>query len=187
MVHITALWLPIVLSALIVFIASWVMHVLLPYHWSNYKEVPGEDEVRRALRGQNVPPGDYVIPYAGSSRAMAAEPYVAKRKEGPVLVMTVMKEGPVAMGKELLQWFVYCLLISVFAAYIAGHALGPGAHYLSVFRFAGATAFIAYALSDIPRSIWYHQSWSTTLKYAFDGLVYSLLTAGVFGWLWPGA
>jgi hypothetical protein len=27
--------------------------------------------------------------------------------------------------------------------------------------------------------------WSIVLKESFDGLIYSLLTAGTFGWLWP--
>jgi len=71
------------------------------------------------------------------------------------------------------------------AAYIAGRALEPGAHYLSVFRFAGATAFFGYAFALMQQSIWYKRAWGTTFKSTFDGLIYALLTAGTFGWLWP--
>ena len=91
------------------------------------------------------------------------------------------------MGSSLAQWFVYCLIVGVFAAYITGRALEPGAHYLSVFRFAGATAFVGYSLALMQNSIWYKKNWSTTLKSMFDGLIYALFTAGVFGWLWPAA
>ncbi|MBW2258413.1 MAG: hypothetical protein JRI25_27990 [Deltaproteobacteria bacterium] len=76
-------------------------------------------------------------------------------------------------------------LLGIFAAYVAGRALEPGAHYLAVFRFAGCMAFVGYALALWQNSIWYKRAWSTTLKSSFDGLVYALLTAGTFGWLWP--
>jgi hypothetical protein len=89
------------------------------------------------------------------------------------------------MGLSLTLWFLYCIVMGVFAAYVSGRALGPGAHYLSVFRFAGCTAFAGYALALWQNSIWYKRAWTTTLKSTFDGLVYALLTAGTFGWLWP--
>lgn len=99
--------------------------------------------------------------------------------------MTVLKPGPPAMGASLVQWFLYCVAVGIFAAYVAGRALEPGAHYLAVFRFAGCTAFVGYAVALWQNSIWYKRAWSTTLKSTFDGLVYALLTAGTFGWLWP--
>ena len=108
-----------------------------------------------------------------------------KFKKGPVAAMTVMPSGTPTMGGQLVQWFFYCVLVSICAAYIAGRALEPGAHYLSAFRFAGATAFFAYSLGLWQDSIWYKKSWSTTLKNTFDGLIYGLLTGGTFGWLWP--
>ena len=89
------------------------------------------------------------------------------------------------MGKSLLLWFVYVVVVTIFAAYIAGRALGPGTHYLLVFRFVGASAFMGYSLALPQQSIWYRRNWGTTLLSMFDGLVYALLTAGTFGWLWP--
>jgi hypothetical protein len=44
---------------------------------------------------------------------------------------------------------------------------------------------MAYGLGHFQTAIWYRRSCSTTLKDVFDGLVYGLLTAGTFGWLWP--
>jgi hypothetical protein len=89
------------------------------------------------------------------------------------------------MASNLVLWFIYTVVVSFFAAYIAGRAVGPGSDYLVVFRFVGTTAFMGYALALPQNSIWYRRSWGTTLKSMFDGLVYALLTAGTFGWLWP--
>jgi hypothetical protein len=188
MVGVLALWLPILLAAVLVFVASSIIHMFLPYHRTDHGKVPDEDAVMDAMRGFNIPPGDYVVPQAGSPEVLKSEEFQAKAKEGPVWFMTILPAGdPFAMGGQLAQWFAYCVLVGVFAAYIAGRALGPGAPYLSIFRFAGCTAFIGYGLAHLQRSIWYKQAWSTTLKNLFDALVYGLLTAGSFGWLWPDA
>jgi hypothetical protein len=185
MVPVLSLWLPILLSAVIVFLASWFIHMFLPYHRTDVKKVAAEDDVMDALRKFDIPPGDYMIPRGIGPQDMKNPEFIEKMNKGPVVVFTVMPSGPPAMGKSLAQWFAYCLVVSIFAAYIAGRALGPGADYLGVFRFAGCTAFVGYALAIWQNSIWWKRAWSTTLKSTFDGLIYGLLTAGTFGWLWP--
>jgi hypothetical protein len=185
MVTIASLWLPILVSAVFVFVASSVIHMALPYHRTDYGRVAAEDDVMDALRRFDIAPGDYMIPCAGGSEGLKDPAFVDKMKKGPVLVMTVMPGGMFNMAPQLAQWFVYCLVVGVFAAYVAGRALPPGADYLAAFRFAGVTAFSGYALAQWQSSIWYKRAWSTTLKNTFDGLVYGLLTGGVFGWLWP--
>lgn len=185
MVPIPSLWLPILLSAVFVFLVSWVIHVFLPYHRSDFRGVPSEDEVMDALRRFNIPPGEYMIPHGGGPEAMRNPAFIEKMKRGPVALITVMKPGAPDMGSNLAQWFAYCVLVSIFAAYVAGRTLGPGSEYLPVFRFAGTTAFIGYAMALFQNSIWYKRAWSVTMKQAFDGLVYGLVTAGTFGWLWP--
>ena len=185
MVPMVWLWPSIVLSAVFVFLASWIMHMFLPHHRSDFSKVPGEAEVQDALRKFNIPPGDYMLPHAGGPEGMKSPEFAEKIKKGPVIVMTVMKPGAMNMGANLLQWFVYCLVVSVIAAYVAGHALAPGAHYLTVFRFAGCTAFVCYSMALWQNSIWYKQKWSTTIKNNIDGLIYGMLTAGTFGRFWP--
>jgi hypothetical protein len=185
MVPITALWLPIVLSAVIVFIASSVLHMALPYHKSDYSRLANEADVMEAMRKAGVKPGDYMMPHGGSMAALKDPAFIEKMTKGPVAVLTVMPSGPPTMGPQLAQWFVYCIVVGIFAAYIAGRALGPGAHYLSVFRFAGCTAFVGYALAQWQNTIWYKRALSTTIKNTIDGLLYGMLTAGTFGWLWP--
>ncbi|HYM80288.1 MAG TPA: hypothetical protein VEY91_02625 [Candidatus Limnocylindria bacterium] len=185
MVPLTSLWLPIVLSAVVVFAVSSLIHMVLGYHKNDYRALPAQDEVQDTLRKFNLPPGDYMLPRAGDMKEMSSPAFIEKMKKGPVMVMTVMPSGSWAMGPQLGQWFLYAVIISAFAAYVTGRTLGHGAEYLSVFRFAGATAFAGYALALPQLSIWYKRSWNTTIKTMFDGLVYSLLTGGVFGWLWP--
>ena len=185
MVSILSLWLPIVVSAILVFIVSSIIHMFLPYHRSDFAKVPSEDDVMDALRKFDIPLGEYVIPCAGSPEVMRSEEFRAKAKKGPVAFVTFMEPGPPAMGASLVQWFIYSILVGVFSAYITGRVLGPGAEYMSVFRFAGTTAFLGYAVALWQNSIWYKRAWSTTAKSTFDGLVYALVTAGAFGWLWP--
>jgi hypothetical protein len=159
--------------------------MVLKYHNSNVKKVPNEDGVMDALRPFNIPPGDYMLPRCDSSKEMNSPEFTEKLKKGPVAIITVLPNGPFSMGKSLVIWFIYCLVVGIFAAYIAGRALPPGSEYLSVFRLAGTTAFIGYSLALLHDSIWYARAWSTTFKFLFDGLIYGLLTGGTFGWLWP--
>jgi hypothetical protein len=185
MVPVMSLWIPILVSAVLVFLVSSLIHMVLPYHRKDFGKVPAEDGVMEALRKFDIPPGEYVVPYAGNPKMLKDLSFIEKMKKGPVAFMTVLESGPPAMGASLALWFLYSVVVGIFAAYIAGRALGPGAHYRAVFRFAGCTAFVGYALALCQNSIWYKRAWSTTLKSVFDGLVYALLTAGTFGWLWP--
>ncbi len=185
MVSLTALWLPIVLAAVTVFIASSVIHMALKYHNSEYRRLPDEDAVLGAMRSGKVAPGFYAFPYAGSMKVMASPEMLEKFKQGPVGTANIRPSGPPAMGASLVQWFIYCIVVGVFAAYLASRTLAPGTHYLQVFRVVGCASFMAYSLAHFSDAVWSMKPWSMTLKHAADGLVYGLLTAGVFGWLWP--
>jgi hypothetical protein len=185
MVPLFSLWLPILVSAVVVFFASFVLHMVLPFHRKDFAKLPNEDAAREALGKLNIPPGDYMLPSSQDPKCMKDPVFVEKLTKGPVVLMTFLQPGPPSMGKNLVQWFIFCIVVSILAAYIAGHALKPGDSYLAAFRFAGCTAFIGYAIAQWQDSIWYRRAWSTTIKNNIDGLIYGLLTAGVFGWLWP--
>jgi hypothetical protein len=184
MVPLTALWLPILVSAVLVFIASSIMHTVLPYHRGDYRQLPDEDKLLAVLRGTGVTRGLYIFPFA-THKDMKTPAVQEKYKQGPVGMMTIFPTGPVAMPKFLGQWLGYCLIIAFFVAYLTGHTVAPGTSYLAVFRVAGTTAFMAYGLGQLSNAIWKGQTWSMTIKEVMDGLVYGLLTAGTFGWLWP--
>lgn len=184
MVPLGALWLPIVLSAVIVFIASSVIHMLLTYHRSDYHQLPDEDKVLAVLRSAGLKRGLYIFPFC-THKEMKSPALIEKYKQGPVGFLNILPNGTPAMPKFLIQWFVFCLLVGFFVAYLAGHVLAPGTSYPAVFRVVGTTAFLAYGLGRLSDGIWKGQTWSATIKEVIDGLVYGLLTAGTFGWLWP--
>lgn len=185
MVSIPSLWLPILLSAVFVFLVSWVTHMLLTYHRSNFGQIPNEDAVMAALREAGVGPGNYFMPHADGPKAMSSPEWLDKCKQGPVGIVNILPSGPPNMGKSLGKWFLFLLVVSLFVAYLAGRTQAPGAGYLGVFRVAGCSAFMAYSLGEAMNTIWKGQKGSTTVKYMFDGLVYALVTGGTFGWLWP--
>jgi hypothetical protein len=185
MVSVTALWLPILVGAVLVFVVSSVIHMALGYHAGDYQKVPREDEMMAALRPFKLAPGDYCLPRAGSMAAMKSAEFQAKWNAGPVMFFTVMPPGQMGMGSQFIGWFLYSVFIGVVAGYATGIAYGPGASYMQVFRMATTVGFAGYACSLPQFSIWYKRSWRTTLVSMFDGLVYAMLTAGALGWLWP--
>lgn len=185
MVQLCLLWLPILLSAVFVFIISSIIHMASPWHKNDYPRVPNEDKVMDAIRPLDIPPGDYMIPRASGTKELKSPEFKEKINKGPVMMLNMWPKGPITMGKSLICWFLYSVVISIFAAYVTGRALSAGAGYLSVFRFAGTTAFLGYSAALWQMSIWYHRPLSITIKSTIDGLIYAGLTAGVFGWLWP--
>ena len=185
MTPLLSLLIPIVVSAVFVFIASSIIHMATPFHKNDLKKFPNEDAVRNALRPLTLPPGDYGVPKANSMKEMGTAEFQQKFKEGPVAFITVRRAGEMSMTGSLVQWFLYSIAVSIFAAYVGGISLGTGAEYLKVFQITGAVAFTGYALALPQFSIWWGRSWATTLRSMIDGLLYGLLTAGTFGWLWP--
>jgi hypothetical protein len=185
MASLGALWLPILLSAVLVFVLSSIIHMVLGYHKSDYSPLPNEDAVRAAIRSGNPAPKQYVIPYAATPKEMETPEMKRKYEEGPIAVLNLKRPGPIGMGASLVQWFVFTLVVSFFVAYVAGHAVPVGAPYLKVFQVVGTVGFLAYAAGTVPAAIWMGKPWSVASKEVFDGLLYGLVTAGAFGWLWP--
>jgi nucleoside recognition membrane protein YjiH len=185
MVSISALWLPILLSAVIVFVASSIIHMAIPIHKGDYRKLPDEDKVLETLRATGATPGRvYHFPFT-TMREMKSPQVIERFKRGPVGFLTIRPSGAPSMGKFLAQWFIYCIVVSIFAAYLTGRTRLAGTPYLEVFRVAGTTAFLGYSLALVQNAIWKGETWGVTLKHVADGLLYGLLTAGTFGWLWP--
>jgi hypothetical protein len=185
MTSLTALWLPILVSAAIVFIMSSILHMATPWHKNDYPKMPHEDEAMDALRPLGIPPGDYMVPRATSRDALRSPEFVEKLRKGPVMIVTMLPSGAYSMGRSLGLWFVYLVVVSGFAACVAGRTLPPGAEYRPVFHSVAVTAFIGYAVALWQMWIWYRRSLTITIKATIDGALYALLTAGTFGWLWP--
>src|SRR5437763_15446164 len=185
MTGLLALWLPILVSAVLVFVVSSAIHMASPWHQSDYPKLSSEDRVLDALRPLAIAPGDYMMPRPSSRAEMRTPQFAEKFKRGPVVMLTVFPGGSMGMGTQLVQWFVYAVVVGGFAGYVAGRALPSAAPFRMVFCFTGVTAFVGDSLALWPMSIWCLRDWLTTTKATVDGLIYALLTAGTFGWLWP--
>ncbi|MBI4911816.1 MAG: hypothetical protein HY823_03685 [Acidobacteria bacterium] len=185
MVPLTHLWLPLLLSAVFVFLASSLVHMAFKWHNPDYRRFPNEEEVRRAINQGAPTPGQYILPHCLDPREMASPEMARKYQEGPVGLVWLKAPGLPKMGPPLAGWFVFNLGVALFVGYLAGHTLPPGAPYLHVFRVVGTAAFMAQGLGVVPGSIWMGKPWGVTFKELVDGLIYALLTAGTFGWLWP--
>ena len=184
-VSLAQLWIPILLSAVCVFAASSLIHMVVKWHASDYNALSNEDEVRAAIRKGAPARGQYVLPHCGDMKEMGKPEMVQKYQDGPVGFLVLVPNGAPAMGSALGKWFAYTALVAFMAAYLASRTLAPGTHYLQVFRVVGAVSFLAYGFGSIQMGIWMGKPWSSVIKDLADALIYGLLSAGVFGWLWP--
>lgn len=184
MVPLGALWIPILVSAVAVYIASSLFWMVIRHHDSDWKGMPGEESILEAMRKAGLKRGQYRFPYA-EARKMQSPEMKKKAAEGPAGFLIAWERWDLSMGKMLAAWFVYLVVISLLVAYLTGRLLPAGTAFRPVFRAAGTAATLAYAGALIPNSIWWGRSWSMTAKDVFDGVVYGLLTGGVFAWLWP--
>lgn len=181
------LWLPILVAAVFVFVVSSIVHMVLPIHKGDYGKLDAEAEVLAAMRTHGVGPGDYMFPCPASMKEMASPGMKEKFTQGPVGVMTIRPNGPPQIGKSLVQWFGYSIVVGIFVAYVASLLLEPGADSMLVFRATGAVAWLGYGVYALNDSIWKGVSWRVSSKFVFDGLLYGLATGAAFAWLWPGA
>jgi hypothetical protein len=186
MVHLGSLWLPVVLSAALVFLASFVAWVVLPHHRADFAPLPDEGGILADLRSRELAPRMYSFPYPATGEEARSDAFKERVKAGPAGFLLLQRgEDRLSMGAALFRAFVFYLGVGVFVAYIGYVTLAPGTDYRTVFRVTGTAALLAHCGALFPRSIWFGFSWSMTWKEVADGLVYALLTAGTFGWLWP--
>ena len=184
-VNLIQLWLPIIAGGLLVWLASALIHTMLKYHNHDYLQLSNEDEVTGALRNGSPAPGVYTTPFCIDMSQMKDEAMQKRFMEGPVAFITVFPRGMPPMGKLMAQQIAYSIIGCALIAYCATLALAPGAQYMTVFRFVAATGFLAFGWATIPFGIWYGLRWPTIGRYLLDALIYALVAAGTFAWLWP--
>lgn len=178
------LWIPILVSGLAVFVLSALVWTVFPHHRKEFAPLSNEAAVMDALRAGNPAPGRYVAPHMADHKASGTPEGKARLERGPVAFITIAPNGLPSMGPMMAKSLLYNIVVAIFVAYIASHSIDAGAAYLHVFRITGCIAFAAYALGTVPESIWFARPWSSWLLGAFDSLLYALVLAGIFGWLW---
>jgi hypothetical protein len=179
------LWLPIIVSAVIVFILSALAWTVMPHHKKDFTGLPNADAVQALMRQHPPKPGQYSVPWVAEMRGLE-DPKIREQIEvGPRAYITIVPNGMPSMVPMMAQSFVFYLIVSTLVGHLTWHAVEPGADYMHVFRIAGLTAAMSYILATVPDSIWFGRPWGNFVRQAIDGLVFGLATAGVFGWLWP--
>lgn len=185
MIDVTQLWLPILVSSVLVFLASSVVHMVTPWHKGDYRRLTNEDGVMQALRPFGIVPGDYMVPRPSSMEEMKSPAFLEKVEQGPKVIMTVLPGGPMTMTKNLAAWFVYLLVIATIAGGLDALVFRRGADGHEVFHVTMIASFLGYCAALWQMVIWYNRSIGTTLRSTIDGLIYAAITAGVFAYFWP--
>ena len=185
MVSLAQLWLPILLSAVFVFIASSILHMVIKaWHMPDCKGFANEGEVGAAINKGNASAGLYMIPYC-TPEAMKNPATQEMFKQGPVGVVFLRKPGPMNMGAFLGQWFAFCLFVSFACALVGTHVIASGASFAHVSHVIGFIAVMAYSFGVIPDAIWWGHPWGSAIKHFIDGVIYGAITGATFTWLWP--
>ncbi|MGH8049552.1 MAG: hypothetical protein ACREPB_02720 [Arenimonas sp.] len=179
------LWLPILLTAVFVFIASSLIHMVFKWHNSDYKKLNNEDEVGAAIRAGNHAPGQYVLPHCMDMKEMQNEAMIRKYNEGPIGFITLRKNGVPGMGQALMLWFVFTLLIAAAAALITLTSVGLQAHPHLAAHSVGTISLLAYCGGSIQQGIWMGRPWGSVMKDLLDGLIYASISAFTFMYFWP--
>lgn len=175
MVTLSMLWLPILISAVLVFIASNILWMALPFwHHRDYGRLADEKPILDALASAKS--GQYIIPWMDWKTITPEQRAEAQR--GPWAFMLVRNPGTFSLAKSLGIYFLYALAIAIFVAYITSRTRAAGTDYLEVFRIAGTAGFLSFAFRGVSDSIWYGKPWKVTFKEMIDGLIYGLLMAG---------
>lgn len=178
---IMSLWLPILVSAGAVWIASAIIWMVMPWHKTDFSPVNDESAARAALKG--LAPGQYMLPFCIDPKQLEDADMQRKFVEGPLGYITIAQSGVPKMGGRMLQSMIYNIVVGIICAYILTRTASLAGDYLHVFRIAGTVAFISYGVAFIQDAIWFSRPWSSVAKTFLDALIYALLTGGVFGWL----
>jgi hypothetical protein len=185
MVPLRQLWIPVLLSAALVFVASSVSHALVRFHRSDFGKLSVEPELLELLRKGAVGPGDYLFPRPSGPEEVRDPAFREKFRRGPAGLATILPPGGLPMGRTYLLWLLYAAAASALAAIVAGGAFPPGASAAAVFRTVAVVGFAAYGVAVWQDSIWYGRSFATSLRFTVDAVAYALLTGGAFAGLWP--
>jgi len=179
------LWLPILTTAVFVFIASSLIHMVFKWHNADYKKIANEDDVRNVLRASPLAPGQYVLPHCQDMKDMQTEGMMQKYREGPVGLLVILANGTPNMGKLLSQWFLLNLVVAALAACLAVQSFSLQGNSHQAGHLVGMTSFLAYGAGSVCNGIWWGKPWISVAKDLLDALIYGTISALTFMWLWP--
>ncbi len=185
MAFVAQLWLPILVSAILVFALSAVSHMVLPWHRTEWGRITDASAIQAALRG--VEPGQYAFPAAPDPKQQMSSEWMEKWAAGPSGWLTLAPRGPIRMRRNMALSFVVFLVVAFYVAYVACRALGvaPAPSHRAIFRIAGSVGFLGFGVGSVFHSIWYNRPWRAYVADVVDALVYSIVMGATFALLWP--
>ena len=177
----TALFLPIVLSAIVLFFCSFLSWMVLRLHAKDWGKLKNEDDFLKATKDLELTEGSYMFPHCNGSSDMKSEEFKKKMQEGPNGVITVFPKTD--MRRNLGLTFLYFLVVSFCLAYLTSLAHERGAEFMEIFRFVSTAGLMTYLAAIICHAIWFN---SRIIGHIIEALIYAVVTGAIFGWLWPG-
>ena len=186
MEFIDSLWLPILLSAVAVWIASIVLGLPFFHHKTDWIGLPKgqEDALASFLRTSDVRPGNYLFPDFRTREAMESERVKKALNDGPVGHLSLWPT-PLGMGGKMAATFVVYLIVNTLIAYLTRVAIPGPASFARVFQVAGAAGVLAYGFAHLPSAIWWGAYRRTIVANVIDGMIYGCITGAIFAWRWP--
>ncbi len=183
-VELFSLWLPILVNSVALFFASFLAWAVLPHHKKDWKPFPDEQAFINAIKPLGLSRGVYSFPHCADHKQSKDPEFQKKWKEGPMGVLNVWTMPN--MGFNMALTFLVFLIASVFIAYVGAAALPRGTDYLKVFQVTGAMAIAVFTIASLPNAIWFQKPARAVCMDLIDGIAYGLITAGIFGSMWPG-
>ena len=176
----TSLILPIVLSTVALFFASFLAWMVIPLHRKDWVKLEREDDLIATVRDLGASPGNYMFPGCETPADMKSEEYNKKWETGPCGTITVFPK--VSMGKNLVLTFLFFLSCNICLAYLATLGLDEGASFRQVFRFVSTAGLLTFLAAIVQHAIWFH---NRIIGHIIESIGYAIITGVIFGALWP--
>jgi len=179
---ILSLILPIVLSAVALFFASFLSWMVLQLHKKDWGKVAREDDLMAAVKKCDLAEGSYMFPCCGSQAEMQTEAFQQRYAAGPRGVLTILPKTN--MGKNLALTFAYFLAASAGLAFLAAMAFDRGTAPWSVFRLVFVAGYLTFAAAMVQQAIWFRPR---IVGHVIEAAAYAAITGVIFAALWPAA
>jgi hypothetical protein len=175
------LWLPVVVSSIAVFFASFLSWMVLRLHQKDWVKMPREDDFMKCVADLGLRQGNYMFPGTTSPKEENEPAYQQKYQAGPRGTLQVHE--PVNLGRNLGLTFAYFFVCNATIAYLASFALSSESDFITVFRFVATVALLTYLASIVQHAIWFRVR---ITGHVIESIAYALIAGVIFASLWPG-
>lgn len=180
-VELISLWLPILLTTVMLFFSGFICWMVLPNHKPDWKKLPNETEFLHKMAEWDIPKGNYAYPYAMDKESMEGENAKKAIEQGTFGTIQAWGGQP-SMGNNLLCQVGFLFVTNFCLAYLATLGVAPGADFMTVFRFVATAAFLTFTAAVVPGAIWFK---NRITGHIIDGVIQAAIAGAVFAWLWP--